>query len=162
VQYGGYTFETEWRSINQTPPLPSRNWYEPLSDPNPWSTDGRARWYGAEVEGHCTVERTEYYVSLHVYPVAYRGTVRTCWNGGGSGGGGGGPWFYITDPTDPAYDPYGDGGSYDAACSDATADGNGGSAGQTTCHDEYVYVELSDDGGVTWYVWWEGWATVCG
>jgi hypothetical protein len=50
--------------------------------------------------------------------------------------------------------------------SDGTTGGDcGGSGGSappgSSCHDEYVYVERSTDGGVTWTVVWEGWSIVC-
>lgn len=61
---------------------------------------------------------------------------------------------------DGPYDPYNEWG--DNRCSDEQGStGGGGGGGSSTCWDEYVYVEKSDDGGVTWYVIWEGWATVC-
>src|SRR5262245_15368285 len=58
VIYQGKEFQTEWQSVNPNTPLPSYNWYEPVRDPNPLSTDGTSRWYGAKIEVHCTVERT--------------------------------------------------------------------------------------------------------
>jgi hypothetical protein len=65
------------------------------------------------------------------------------------------------------YDPYdgssGDGwdevdpdNPYASSCSNS-----GGTGTTVTCHDEYVYVEESNDGGVTWTILWEGWAQVC-
>ena len=47
----------------------------------------------------------------------------------------------------------------------STPSGGGGDGGAdasagTTCHTEYIYVELN--AGAGWYVWWEGYATVCG
>jgi hypothetical protein len=61
-------------------------------------------------------------------------------------------------PSEPGYN-LGDGSS------GATGGGCGGSGGGTppssNCHDEYVYVERSTDGGMTWTVIWEGWTIVC-
>lgn len=37
----------------------------------------------------------------------------------------------------------------------------GGGGGGLTCHEEYVIVEESYDGGRTWYVVWEGYAEIC-
>jgi|1186.fasta_scaffold44745_2 hypothetical protein len=150
VIYQGKEFVTPWRSVNQTTPLPSYNWYEPVGNANPISTDGTSRWYGAKLEGHCTVDRNPYWVRYNVYPVAYEGQVRSCSTGAG------GNWYYITDPIDESYDPYTSAGSG----SDCESDGGSDSVG--TCHDEYVYVEVSNDGGLTWEVLWEGWAQVCG
>jgi hypothetical protein len=64
------------------------------------------------------------------------------------------------EPDSGPYDPSGPtGGSSD--CSENTEGGGVGGPAGSTCHDEYVYIEISNDGGVTWYVLWEGWATVC-
>lgn len=150
VIYQGKEFVTPWRSVNQTPPLPSYNWYEPVGNANPVFTDGTSRWYGAKLEGHCTVERNPYFVRYSVVPVAYEGQVRAC------SGGAGGNWYYITDPIDQSYDPYTPAGSG----SDCGSDGGTGPPG-STCHDEYIYVEKSNDGGVTWEIIWEGWVQVC-
>lgn len=150
VIFQGKEFLTPWRSVNQTPPLPSYNWYEPVGNPNPVSTDGTSRWYGAKLEGHCTVERNPYWVRYSVVPVAYEGQVRACSRGAG------GNWHYVTDPVDESYDPYSPAGG-----SDCGSEGGSGEEG-VSCHDEYVYVEVSHDGGVTWEVIWEGWAQVCG
>jgi len=155
VVYEGKEFLTPWRSVVQTTPLPSENWCEPVGDPNPLSTDKTSRWYGAKVKGHCTVERTPYYISYHVYPIEYEGNVERC---DSSGGGGGGPW-YITDPAmEQGYDPYANDAGGTESCSDSGG-GEGGS--EPVCHDEYIYVEASYDGGVTWEILWEGWAQVC-
>lgn len=150
VLYQGYEFLTAWRSILQTTPLPSRNWYEASSDRNPVSTDRKVRWYGAQLEGYCTVERTPYYITYHTYPVAYRGTVRPC-NGSGAGG----LVSYEDPPESWSYDPYGTYGE----CGGGAGDGDQGGSG---CRVEYVYIEQSTDGGATWRVIWEGFATLCG
>ena len=48
-----------------------------------------------------------------------------------------------------------------------TPGGGGGGGGDEppdssgTCHQEYAYVEESYDGGITWYVVWEGYINVC-
>lgn len=151
VTYQGKEFLTRWRSVNQTTPLPSYNWYEPAPYANPLSTDGTSRWYGAKLEGHCTVDRNPYWVRYNVYPVDYEGQVRSCSNGAG------GNWYYIIEPVDERYDPYTPRES-DSDCNSSGGSGTGG----VTCHDEYVYVEVSNDGGVTWEVIWQGWAQVCG
>jgi hypothetical protein len=152
VIYQGKEFITRWRSVSQATPLPSYNWYEATPYANPLSTDGTSRWYGAKVEGHCTVDRNPYWVRYNVYPVAYDGQVRSCSNGAG------GNWYYITDPLDESYEPY----TSTEPESDCNSSGGGSGSAVVTCHDEYVYVEVSNDGGVTWEVIWEGWAQVCG
>ena len=157
VIYGGHEWVTEWRSISQVAPLPSYNWYEATPDPDPVSTDDGARWIEARVEGHCTIEQNPYYITYHTYPVAFGGRVVTC----PSGGGGGGVWEvqYITEPGDPSYDPYSSYGGMNV-CSQGPH--TGGDAGGDLCHQEYVYIDISYDGGSTWSELWEGWATVCG
>jgi hypothetical protein len=149
VLYQGYEFLTAWRSIIQTTPLPSRTWYEPASDPDPVSTDRKVRWHGAQIEGHCTIERTPYYITYHTYPVGYRGSVRPCRSGTV------GLVAYEDPPESSTYDPY----SSEGECAEGTSRAENGSA---PCRTEYVYVEWSGDGGVTWHVIWEGFATVCG
>jgi hypothetical protein len=60
---------------------------------------------------------------------------------------------------EPGYDPYGNepnGGG----CGGEGGE-SGGAGGSSTCHQEWVIVEKSDDGGNTWYTIYEGWATVC-
>ncbi len=47
------------------------------------------------------------------------------------------------------------------ASSGGGSSGGGSTGGGTTCNHEYVLIEVSYDGGQTWSVWWEGWATVC-
>jgi len=152
VIFQGKEFVTRWRSVDQTTPLPSYNWYEAAPNSDPLSTDGASRWYGAKLEAHCTVERNPYWVKYSAVPVAYGGQVRAC------GGGGGGAWYYIAEPIDVSYDPY----TEREPVSDCDSSGGSGDGDGAICHDEYVYVELSNDGGVTWEVIWEGWAQVCG
>jgi hypothetical protein len=66
-------------------------------------------------------------------------------------------------PTAVAPGPYDPG--YGGDGSTGTTGGCDGTGGTTppssNCHDEYVYVERSTDGGVTWTVIWEGWSIVC-
>jgi hypothetical protein len=60
---------------------------------------------------------------------------------------------------EPEYDPYNPTGG-DSSCGGSGGGGTGGGGGDN-CHQEWVIVERSDDGGNTWYTIWEGWATVC-
>lgn len=76
----------------------------------------------------------------------------------GSGCGGGGGEVFVNDPVYDPYDPY----ASEEGCSDAGSGGGGGDfSGGSGCQSVYVYIEVSSD-GVTWTVWWEGYATVCG
>ncbi len=65
------------------------------------------------------------------------------------------------------YNPYDSGSRGDDCGPRGEGDGSGGGGGETgtggsgSCRTEYVYVEVSLDGGNTWTVWWEGEATVC-
>lgn len=45
---------------------------------------------------------------------------------------------------------------------DDCGDGDGEAPESSACHDEWVIVEVSSDGGDTWEVYWAGWAEVCG
>jgi len=63
-----------------------------------------------------------------------------------------------TQSTQIIYDDGPDAGS-PVSCSDA---GNGSTLGNgSNCAEQYIYIDESDDGGVTWYEIWEGWAMVC-
>jgi uncharacterized membrane protein YgcG len=73
---------------------------------------------------------------------------------------GGDPTRLVID-YDP-YNPYPEGG--DGSCGSPGSGGEpggGGGGSSGACHDEWLIVERSDDGGATWYVVWEGWGTVC-
>jgi hypothetical protein len=62
---------------------------------------------------------------------------------------------------DPLYDPY---SPEPSPCPSYQGPSGGGSPGggpSLSCHEEYIVIELSDDGGMTWYVYWEGYAEVC-
>jgi len=125
------------------------------------SRDGRARWFDAELYVRCTAIWRYVFGFLVGVEDRYkvlenRGEVEVCSGGGtallddpdGSGMGG---------PNAP-YDPYAD--SSANGC-DESSSGGGTGGSDYTCRDEYVYVEISYDGGVTWEVLWEGWAIVC-
>jgi hypothetical protein len=76
----------------------------------------------------------------------------------GSGGGDAGSCNsqIIYDPSTPPDQtcPGGGGGG-------GTGGGGGSGPGGSTCTSEYIYIEISYDGGATWSVWWEGYASVC-
>jgi hypothetical protein len=65
------------------------------------------------------------------------------------------PTAVAPGPYDPGYD---DGSSGAAGGCD---DSGGAAPPGSYCHDEYVYIEISNDGGITWTTIWEGWAIVC-
>lgn len=140
------------------------------------SEDGQARWYNPGMFLACyklvtyrsngTIE-----FARDVYQVQYiEGEIKTC----PSGGGGANPeldheiYGSSYDPFDPVG---GDGGAasitdvLQSECAE-TGSGGGGSdtwagPGGTTCRYEYLVLEISNDGGMTWDVLWTGWGTVC-
>jgi hypothetical protein len=73
---------------------------------------------------------------------------------GPGAGGGGGPCSLqiIYDPDQPCPGTGGPGGT----------GGGGDDGGGAGCHSEYIFIEISYDGGSSWQTWWEGYATVCG
>lgn len=182
VIYEDKEFLTQWRSIDQTPPLPSRNWYEPVGKSDVPSTDNNYVWYGAKVLVHCFVERNPYGVQQHAHPIAYAGSVKAFCTAP--------PRTDISDsdPYSAAYDPYapGDTGSPEGECSDGNGgpgddgDGDGGDSdlipgpvtgdgggGRSMCPDNApaywdidcidVFVE-----GIGWVEYWCGAVMVCG
>jgi hypothetical protein len=85
-------------------------------------------------------------------------------SGGGAGGGG---CENDTQYTYETYDPYNAGLGDNTGCgtgvsgSGTGGSGGGGSGGATNCHTEYIYIDVSTDGGLTWTTIWEGDALVC-
>ena len=153
VRYQGHEWDSLWNASSPNPPLPSLRWYKPPSTTTVLtSRDGMAKWSYPEIQVLCWIFNSMSIIAYHYDPYAFRGTVTEC--GEGSPGGG----MFITDPlTEPGYDPY-EGYPLRGECPGGSGGGDGGGA---TCHDEYIYVEVSYDGGVTWEVLWEGWAQVC-
>ncbi|HEX8245007.1 MAG TPA: hypothetical protein VF541_15970, partial [Longimicrobium sp.] len=62
---------------------------------------------------------------------------------------------------DPGYDPYGTFDPSGGACGTPSSPSPGSNGGGLVCHTEYIYIEISYDGGLTWEGWWQGYATVC-
>ena len=152
VEYQGHQWDSQWFASSQTPTLSSLRWYKPPSSTTVLtSRDGKAEWSNPEVQVLCWIYNALDIIAYHYDPYAFRGTVKECGEGGGGSG------TFVTDPPlETGYDPY-DGYPPTGECSS-----NGGSgSGSASCHDEYVSIEISYDGGVTWQVWWEGWAIVC-
>jgi hypothetical protein len=107
--------------------------------------------------------------SLELGPIAFNGHVLIAQSpidapvlirSGGGQEGCGNEFQLVYDP----YDPTGEGDD----CDDGGG-GSGGGGGESgtgdggpgNCRTEYVYIEVSYDGGKTWHGWWEGNATVC-
>jgi len=166
---GGYTWTAEW-SRYRVPDLADYSHAEYHPDSYDGYTsgrgdyitsrDGEARWYQPELYVRCTA--TDKYFMGHIistterYSVlANRGEIVVCRGTTGlldepTGDYGGGP--------SAAYDPY----SRFGGSNGCESQGSGGGGGNTTtCWDEYIYVEISYDGGATWDTIWEGWAEVC-
>jgi hypothetical protein len=184
VIYEGQEFLTGWRSIDQTPPLPSYNWYEPIGQADVPSVDNDYVWYDAKIFAHCFVERNAYYTQNHVHPIKYAGRVRAfCTTPPRSSS-------VEQEPYSAGYDPYQAEGSYspESECGDGTGgsgDGNGGGDigdgdglqvtpesgsggdGRSMCPDNApyywdidcidIYVE-----GEGWVEYWCGAVMVCG
>lgn len=180
VSYQGKEFETQWQNTAGGPMGgPSYAWFAATPNPDPVSTDGRARWRRARILVHCFAtllwggSRT-----YHYHPIAYSGTLEPI--GTACGGDDDPPFWggdeYITsDPADSEAAPEDapltrltrdanrEGAppdTYITAC-EGGAGGESGSAGNVACHWEYMIIEISYDGGKTWHVWWEGWGQVC-
>lgn len=62
------------------------------------------------------------------------------------------------DPYQP-YDPIGTSNCSNPLGGNGGGGGAGGDGGG--CRVEYVYVDISFDGGASWTLLWEGWATLC-
>lgn len=133
------------------------------------STDGKATWLNPSLLAECWIDwyalpptpARDAYFRWHI--VRYFGTVREVKAGCND------DTRLVDDfgndvqgPYDPTYDPALESGT---DCEDESSEGGsgggGGGGGDLTCRQEYVYVEISNDGGLTWEVYWEGYATVC-
>jgi hypothetical protein len=180
VAFQGKAFETYWQNTAGGPMGgPSYAWFSATPNPDPISTDGRARWRRARILVHCFAtllwggNRT-----YHYHPIAYNGTLESTstacsdpddppeWGGGE---------YVTTDPvtgpvpedgTEPLTrlrrEPAHEGAPPDTYMMDCGSSGGGGSgAGSMSCRWEYMIIEISYDGGKTWHVWWEGWGQTC-
>ena len=152
----GVTFHAggQWRITWSTEPGQySRAIYQ--GTPNPtFSTDATKKWQDPTADVTCWIRwyetsgGREADYDWHV--VDYGGTVTDCGSSYDP--------THITSGPGADYDPYAASGGGDGCDG---ADGGSGTA-PPDCSDEYVYVEESNDGGVTWTELWEGWAEVCG
>ncbi|HET6764392.1 MAG TPA: hypothetical protein VFH27_11990 [Longimicrobiaceae bacterium] len=128
----------EWVSATLTVRCQKHYWVDRNGEPH-WSSD---------------------YV-VHAKGGTLRSTSIAC--GGGAGGGTGidthtdGGGINDNSYSGTGYDPY---SSVGGNCGTGAGDG-GDAGGGSDCHTEYIYVDVSYDGGATWQVWWEGYATVC-
>lgn len=156
LEYKGHYWDTSWRASTAAFPLPPRAWYVPVGTNTLVSIDGKARWTDVQVEIVCWIYNGLDILTRHYDPVRFGGTVTECTttSGGGNLGGTG-----FTDVgMDPGYDPYGTSGSGGSSCGSSSSPDSGGGI---VCHTEYIYIDISFDGGITWETWWEGNATVC-
>jgi len=160
THHAGGLFEVGWWiNFPQYGPV----WY--YGKPNPViSDDGTKKWTNPSANVTCY---TDWY---YLYPTTnmdatfrwhineYGGTVTSCDSGGGGNVGGTG----FTDiGMDPGYDPY---GTYDpggGSCGEPGETGSPSGGNGFVCHTEYIYIEISYDGGKTWEGWWQGYATIC-
>ncbi|HEX6367794.1 MAG TPA: hypothetical protein VF006_02600 [Longimicrobium sp.] len=181
IVFQGQEFETYWQNTAGGPMGgPSYAWFSATPNPDPISVDGTTRWRRARVLVHCFVtlswggSRT-----YHYHPIAYNGTlepVGTACGGGDDPPDWGGGEYITTDPGGDEFPPEEapltrlrrdttkagvPPDTYITECPGGGAGGNQGGAGNITCHWEYMIIEISFDGGKTWYVWWEGWGQVC-
>jgi hypothetical protein len=136
---------------------PNSAWYYPEVDPNPVSLDGSMKWVGASLLVACYEVPYIGIVGLHVpYFIVMR-----------EGGHEVPTSLACNDPTaiaiDVSYDPSDPYGGSGGSCTSGDTNSGGGSSpgGNGNCDLEYVYIEVSDDGGATWTIYWEGYATVC-
>jgi len=156
THHAGARFEVEWYiNFPQYGPV----WYYGQPDPV-ISDDGTKKWTNPTVNVTCF---TDWYYLYPTYNMdanfrwhinEYGGEVTSC------GGGNAGPTNFTYAAEDPSYDPY---GTYDpggGSCQPGTTGSTSGGDG-LVCHTEYIYIEISYDGGITWEGWWEGYATVC-
>lgn len=169
--HGGYSWTAEWARFRFPNPADvSRAEYRPdiydgyASGKGNYirSGGGSARWYNPELYIRCTATWRYAFGFLVGVDERYkvlenRGQIEVC----------GGRGTAVIDDPDPygmnggpsgPYDPYAV--SSEDECDDSGNGGNGGGS-PSTCWNEYVYVEISYDGGLTWETMWEGWATVC-
>jgi hypothetical protein len=156
VVYQGYEWDSSWRVTTAARPIPPRAWYAPPPGTTDLiSTDGRAKWKNAQVEVLCWVYAVIDITAYHYDPIRFAGTVVPCTGGSGSGPS-------ITDPA--GYDPYSSYAPTAETCSDQynAGDSSGGGGSGLTCEWQYIYIDESNDGGLTWTEIWEGWAQVCG
>lgn len=127
---------------------------------------GGYRWTDARIRVDCYVREllfglmSQYYATVRyelgrVEPVstACESVPEDPW--GGDGG------EYITEIGSAAYDPYDPEQTLASDCSGESAGASGGENEGMTCWQEYMVIEISYDGGITWQEFWSGWGTVC-
>lgn len=136
-----------------------------FGSPNPaYSDDGTKKWTNPTANVTCfldwyRLEPTWHFDTTYRWHIdEYGGVVTSCDSGGGNVGGTG----FTNVGMDSSYDPYGSSDPGGGPCGEpGTAGSTGGDAGGFNCHTEYIYIEISYDGGITWEGWWEGYATIC-
>ena len=160
-----YDFWSVWFSVQVAKPLPSRNLYRAYPSGDIADATSTVVWKDARIQVHCFWERTPMYDTLHYDQVGSSGSlVKQCTDPAFPGGSGAGStdWVGSSDISSTSYDPYDNGGADAASCEDPLEGGSAGGMGGAGCHTEYIYVDISTDGGVTWTTVWQGEVEVCG
>lgn len=153
--FGGYLFVTPWTLEAKFQGL-TEGYYHASPDPNPKDIFKRVRWYGARIYVTC-----KQYVlrdlwgrerfGANIYDAIEgkeEGTIRPCSSGS----------ELLT------YDPYNPDDCSDETPTYPEPGGGGGSSGgggDSSCHTEYIVIEISYDDGATWETYWAGYAQVC-
>lgn len=73
------------------------------------------------------------------------------------------PWGgeHLTEIASEAYDPFDPDQALPADCGGGSEEGASGTGDGMNCWQEYIVIEISYDGGLTWQEFWAGWGTVC-
>ena len=162
-EFGGYLFITAW-ALEAKFEGKTEGYYHAAPDPDPKDIFKRVRWQGARLYVTCRqwVWRDAWGIERFGFTVydsiegKEEGTIRPCSRG------------LELAPLNP-YDPYDPNGSTED-CGDDTplypepgtgGGGEPGGGGGSSCHTEYIVIEISLDDGATWSTYWEGYATVC-
>jgi hypothetical protein len=124
------------------------------------STDGNAVWTDPSLLAECWIDwfqmaptpRLEAQFRWHV--VTYFGSVDE------SDAGDCGDSTELLPVGGEPYNPY-DSGSGLNPCNGGGGENPGGGGAGESCHQEWIIVETTPDGGGTWTVVWEGWTTIC-
>lgn len=102
-------------------------------------------------------DRSIAFVEFRWHVISYSGDIRENADSGCGGGGGGTDPIYMN-----SYDPYAPEQAEDtASVQDCGGSGGGGGGGELECWWEWMEIEISYDGGVTWQPFWSGLGQVC-
>ena len=158
-----YDFRSVWFSVLKTTPLPSANWYHAYPNVDIADESHTVVWKDAQIQVHCFWEQTPFYSRLHYDQIGSSGRlIKECTGSSGGGVSGSGDWG-DSEIASTSYDPYSALDVDNGDCeSPPVIDDSGGGAGRSDCRTEYLYVDVSTDGGLTWTTVWEGEVEVCG